>query len=74
MTLLCVDSELYGVQSEGISLYSGSNQTLTYVFASVGILVALALFAGLLIKYCVLNKKSISSPPGLYSWLAFEKL
>ncbi|XP_078348205.1 uncharacterized protein LOC144633246 isoform X1 [Oculina patagonica] len=41
---------------------SSSNHTITYVSTSLGILVALALITGLLVKYCLLNKKSISSP------------
>ncbi|XP_078348383.1 uncharacterized protein LOC144633376 [Oculina patagonica] len=41
---------------------SSSNHTITYVSTSIGILVVLALITGLLIKYCVFCKKSISSP------------
>ncbi|XP_078348208.1 uncharacterized protein LOC144633247 [Oculina patagonica] len=44
------------------STESSSNHTIMYVSTSLGILVALALITGLLIKYCFLNKKSISSP------------
>lgn len=41
---------------------------------SIGILVALALSTGLLIKYCLLSKKSISSSQGNGSWLTLEML
>ncbi|KAJ7382982.1 hypothetical protein OS493_031484 [Desmophyllum pertusum] len=44
-------------------LVSGSNHTITYVYITIGILVVLALLAGLLIKYCLFSKKSITSPP-----------
>ncbi|XP_078346598.1 uncharacterized protein LOC144631886 [Oculina patagonica] len=42
---------------------SSSSHTITYVSTSIGILVALALITGLLMKYCLLSKRSISSPP-----------
>ncbi|KAL9955609.1 hypothetical protein ACROYT_G036957 [Oculina patagonica] len=45
---------------------SSSSHTITYVSTSIGILVALALITGLLMKYCLLSKRSISSPPASY--------
>ena len=66
MEILSVLTELNGLLVKVIFLYPGSNHTITYVSITIGILAVLALLAGLLIKYCLFSKKSITSPPGWY--------